>query len=245
MTIETSTANLIGGRDENEDTLAVFRDDARRRITAVVCDGLGGHTAGKTASATATKAFMAHCREHADADPATRLRNALYAANDAVRAAVTKNPRLHGMGTTLLGVEADETDPEPPDGGGSEPEEAPAAQWISVGDSPLWSCQNGQMCGLVNEMHNLPGSKHTLTSAVMGQDEIEDIDQGSIEFPAGDTLIAASDGLDALKNGRLLHFARTTPTRRLADVLANEAVAAGGKRADNTAVVVIHRKGGD
>ena len=97
------------------------------------------------------------------------------------------------------------------------------------------------MSALVNTMHNMPGSRSQLTSAVMG-DEIPDIDQGAIQFEPGDTLIAASDGLDTLKNGRLLHLARNTHILKLAGVLAEEAIAAGGPRADNTSVIAIRRR---
>ena len=240
MTIHLSTASLTGGRTENEDTLTVYHDKGRNRTTAVVCDGLGGHVAGKAASSTAAKAFVDHCRSHADTAPEARLRGALDAANDAVRDAIIKNPRLHGMGTTLLAVETgDDTEAHAGDDGSENAGES-EAHWISVGDSPLWSCQSGDLCALVNMMHNTPGLRNRLTSAVMG-DEIPDIDQGSIEFEPGDTLIAASDGLDTLKNGRLLHLARTTHILKLAGALADEAVAAGGPQADNTSVVAIHR----
>ena len=247
MKIQISTASLIGGRTENEDTLAVFHnlavlpDETRERTTAVVCDGLGGHAAGKTASSTASKAFIAHCRKNSQTDPATRLRGALDAANAAVRDAIEKNRRLTGMGTTLVAVEVETA----PDATRSEAERGTApvaeAHWISVGDSPLWSCQDDEMCELVNTMHNVPGSRHRLTSAVMGQDEIEDIDQGSIEFPAGDTLVVASDGLDALEKERLRHLTRTTHIFALATILAEEAVAAGGPKADNTTAIAIQR----
>ena len=240
MAIHLSTASLTGGRIKNEDTLTVHHDKDRNRTTAVVCDGLGGHVAGKTASSTAAKAFVDHCRSHADTTPEARLRGALDAANEAVLDAIIKNPRLHGMGTTLLAVETgDDTDAHAGDNGSENAGES-EAHWISVGDSPLWSCQGGDLCALVNTMHNMPGSRSRLTSAVMG-DEIPDIDQGSIEFEAGDTLIAANDGLDTLNNGRLLHLARTTHILKLAGALAEEAVAAGGPRADNTSVIAIQR----
>ena len=241
LTIQLSTASLIGGREQNEDSLAVHRDTRRGRTTAVVCDGLGGHVAGKTASSAAAEAFMAHCRDHAEAPPAFRLRDALQAANAAVRRAIIDDRRLTGMGTTLVAVEADDI----PDAGAGTAADGPApggtAHWISVGDSPLWSCQDGEVCGMVNTMHNVPGSSNRLTSAVMGQNEIEDIDQGSIEFPAGDTLILASDGIDALKNGRLLRLTHERHVLELARTLAGEAVAAGGPKADNTTVVAIRR----
>ena len=55
-----------GGREHNEDSIRLFKDD--ERCVCVVCDGLGGHQSGEVASALAADSLLesnpaeeAHC----------------------------------------------------------------------------------------------------------------------------------------------------------------------------------------
>lgn len=53
-------SSLIGGRKENQDTVGYA--ETGRGLLLVVCDGMGGGPAGKTASAIATNAIIAYVR---------------------------------------------------------------------------------------------------------------------------------------------------------------------------------------
>lgn len=57
---EGATSSFIGGRKENQDTVGY--SETSRGLLLVVCDGMGGGPAGKTASLIATKAILSYVK---------------------------------------------------------------------------------------------------------------------------------------------------------------------------------------
>lgn len=101
--IRGSVESLIGGRSENQDSYGM--SETRLGMLIVVCDGMGGGPAGKTASSIATQAIIDYVSgADPDAYPGNVLSDAVVAANEAVLAEVAKNPVLKGMGTTCVCV---------------------------------------------------------------------------------------------------------------------------------------------
>lgn len=95
--------SLIGGREENQDSYGMA--ETRLGMLAVVCDGMGGGPAGKTASLIATQAIIDYVSgAEADKIPASVLEDAAVSANECILAAVAENPALKGMGTTCVCV---------------------------------------------------------------------------------------------------------------------------------------------
>jgi len=93
-------------RENNEDTMRVVRpegtDLARHGLMAVVCDGMGGHLGGETASRIAADVIA---REYAaQDDPGEGLRAAVIAANRAIHDAAEADAALRGMGTTCTAL---------------------------------------------------------------------------------------------------------------------------------------------
>src|SRR5712691_6817990 len=90
-------------REENEDSVVVWRNKAGLDSLLIVCDGMGGHAAGQTASSIACKTFAAVLAEDGDEGPdLNRLKRACKQANSAVFDAARKNPEWAGMGSTLV-----------------------------------------------------------------------------------------------------------------------------------------------
>ncbi|MCY4638172.1 MAG: protein phosphatase 2C domain-containing protein [Acidobacteria bacterium] len=222
-------ATATGTRNRNGDTfrwrhapsLALDGDHP----VAVICDGLGGHAHGETASNTAAEAFM---QEYLTGSPAgatvpERLLAAVHAANDAIGEQCRKDPKLWDMGTTLTAaaITAD-------------------GLWrISVGDSPLrvWSRRNGELREL-GRRHNVAGHPHQLSSALQGV-QIPEIEAPVHAAPLrkGDAVILATDGLDTLSAETIAGIAAADAARpgsNLAWSLIEAVIAADRKKQDNT-----------
>ncbi len=91
-------------REGNEDAFCVVRPEGSGDpLLAAVCDGMGGHAAGETASRIATEVLVAQYRRH-PADPGKSLADAVRAANRAIHDAANRDPKLVGMGTTCTAL---------------------------------------------------------------------------------------------------------------------------------------------
>ncbi len=89
-------------RSHNEDAFAV--DPALGLY--VVCDGMGGHAGGEIAAREAAANFIAWARQlQRSADPVERLTAAISGANRVVYEMSMRQPRLRGMGSTLVALE--------------------------------------------------------------------------------------------------------------------------------------------
>ena len=200
---------INGDRPYQEDWFAyrVFNSDSGEgEVLMVLADGMGGHAGGAEASHTAASCFLDHFEE-ARGDVASRLRECLDAANQAVESRAAEDMSLANMGCTLVGCLVTGDD----------------MYWVSVGDSPLWLLEDGKLVRL-NEDHSMrpylealveAGQMteedlandyrvHQLRSAVMG-DELALVDQNRepMHLSAGQKLILASDGLETISEAEI------------------------------------------
>jgi PPM family protein phosphatase len=89
--------SLAGRRSTNEDAVIdVHFPDGRHLIA--VADGMGGHQSGEVASAMAIEVLNREVRT------GSSLRESLIAANSAIYDAARSDPRLNGMGTTMVAL---------------------------------------------------------------------------------------------------------------------------------------------
>jgi len=177
---------------------------AARGALFAVADGMGGHARGEVASRLAVEVLFTTFYT-APGEPAERFRRAMITANTAVRrAGILAAPEKAGenadaaplppMGTTLVAALVLET-------------------WVlfgNVGDSRAYLLQNGNLeqvsrdhtyfaeeirRGLVTkeEAAVLP-FRHLITRSMGSRDEV-DVDLFWRPWPAGSTLLLATDGL--------------------------------------------------
>ena len=87
-------------RAANEDYLG--KADTPNGRVVVVCDGMGGHVGGATASHIAVETILEFLRENFRNDPREAIGEAIDAANQAILNHARTHPELTGMGSTCV-----------------------------------------------------------------------------------------------------------------------------------------------
>ncbi|HEY0794682.1 MAG TPA: Stp1/IreP family PP2C-type Ser/Thr phosphatase [Acidisarcina sp.] len=180
-------------RPANEDAFGYRAEEG----IFVVCDGMGGAAAGEVASHASVKAFLNAFAdddlEHIS-DRASLLREAIAKANDAVFTLAQDDPRLRGMGTTLVALLVDED-----------------RAWVAhVGDSRCYRLRNNKLERLTDD-HSLVDEqvrrgqltaeealnsplRNVITRAIGSHGSVTP-EINEIDVHAGDVLLLCSDGL--------------------------------------------------
>ena len=196
-------------REENEDSVTVWRNKAGLDSLIVVCDGMGGHAAGQHASSIAVKTVTKVLSEDGQEGPEVdRLKKACREANTAVFEAARDNPEWAGMGSTMViaAVRSGELG------------------LLNVGDSPAYLFRNG-LGKMISQDHSWPAEqvrlglikpeeaenhplKHRLTRAVGVWDQIQPFTD-RMKLEEGDAIVLCSDGVETAgvgveEMGRLL-----------------------------------------
>jgi serine/threonine protein phosphatase PrpC len=196
-------------REGNEDA---FRERPDLGLY-VVADGMGGHEAGEVASGLTVQAIEAFIADTRDADlnqtwpfpydttktlHANRLIAAFRLANRRVAAAISADPSLKSMATTVAAVLLDA------DG---------QAHVAHVGDSRVYQWRDGVLRQLTDD-HSWVGEqvragtltrddaqrhpwRNVVTRAISGADDPE-VDVLEVAVKAGDRLLVCSDGLSSV-----------------------------------------------
>ncbi|WP_321490468.1 protein phosphatase 2C domain-containing protein [uncultured Hyphomonas sp.] len=242
-----------GKRPYQEDQIG-FQDngDVSTRLPAaiVLADGMGGHVGGRQAATIAVSTYLDHVSAKGVESIRAREKDALFAANEAIKAKVAKAPEMEGMGCTLVGLSIV----------GSQ------IRWISVGDSPLWLIDGDRITRL-NQDHSMAGAyadmvadgqmteeearnaprRNALRSAVSGG-AIDMIDHPEdwITAPPGAVVVLASDGLDTLSPSEIVSVVKSAPTNAeaISQKLIDNVLHHDRKNQDNVTVAVILMPGG-
>ena len=203
MQINFYQGQHIGQREEQQDAPGNLVLSPRHKLY-VLADGMGGQHGGQIAGKTVVAAFLGYFQQHGLHEAEQDLRQALQQANQALADTLRRQPELEGMGTTVIAVVVDETDNR--------------YSYISVGDSPLYSYNQGSL-RRINANHAFAEdlkrmiaageisseaaerhpARHAVTSAVMGKD-IAHIDCASGTLAPGELLLLASDGVQTLSD---------------------------------------------
>ncbi len=93
-------------RDHNEDAISIQPDDGRGYFLAIVCDGMGGHSAGEVASALAVGVLNEYIESEWGSGklPDELLREGFARANAKIDEQASLNPSAHGMGCTCVAI---------------------------------------------------------------------------------------------------------------------------------------------
>jgi len=245
---------VAGARPYQEDDFRITgfpgKDPDGCDLLLVLADGMGGHRGGAQASHLAVSTFVDTFKQ-STGGIAGRLRVSLDAANSAIGEYVAENASYSGMGCTVVGCVITED---------------ATAQWISVGDSPLWLLRAGRdgdagVLERLNDDHSMKpvleelvrlgrmtpdeardGGAHQLRSAVTGAEmELVDEEASPVSLAVDDRIVLASDGMETLAEyeiRRLCEGGRTSVVVA-ADLL--RAVEEKKQPTQDNATVVVYR----
>jgi len=181
-------------REENQDYMGLFQ--VKRRLLAVVADGMGGHSGGYEASRIAVDAMREVFVGDQDGAPTAVLTEGIESAQAKIRMVCEASPDLAGMGTTLVAVLVED-----------------GKAWVGhVGDSRAYHLRGGRLAHLtldhsrVNRMvregliqpdqvadHPMG---HILERTVgAGETVVPEIRPDPVALQAGDRLLLCSDGV--------------------------------------------------
>jgi PPM family protein phosphatase len=230
----------IGRRRQiNQDVVGIFQTPKGK--IAIVCDGMGGHTAGEYAAQTALTAIAQHFKTH----PNPTLNEAFELAQAQLEQQIRHNTYLDGMGTTAVVLLL----------------EKERATFAHVGDSRIYFFHN-QTLQQLSKDHTLvqelldqnaitPNQalthpkKHILLRALgteYYQPDVVSLDAQMQAMQVGDMFLLCSDGLyNELElfeiEGILLNFNLDIQTK--VEYLLRQANEKGGS--DNISVILIEK----
>ena len=252
MLFDAATAIGRGQRDYQEDAVVADFAIGADHGFAVLADGMGGHAAGDIASKIVVTEVFGELKlllgeaERAERDIAGHLSKIAHSANECIGAHVETAREHRGMGATLVAPVIFES----------------RLYWVSIGDSPLYLYRAGQFSQL-NEDHSMAPQidvmmanglidretalnhpdRNCLTSVLMGTD-IPRIDCKAepTQLRPGDVVVAASDGLPFLPDGRIraiVHRHRRRPADEIARALMEAVDGLEDPDQDNVSMAVV------
>jgi PPM family protein phosphatase len=248
--IKTASAGLTDvGRKRNHNEDSFLIDDELQLF--VVADGMGGHAGGGTASKIAVETIDRELRTAYEAKDSLFtfkgplqesplpevLRSAVERACQAIFLAAKEDPRLEGMGTTVISLLVNEDH----------------ALFAHVGDSRAYLVR-GDLIQQISEDHSLVNeqikagmitpeeAKHSryknIITRSVGYEQDVQVDVMGIIAEPGDVFILCSDGLaNMVEDTELREIAQRTPLAEMPKRLVDLANERGGD--DNITVIVV------
>ncbi len=227
-------------RQVNEDFLGSF--ESPNGDIFVVCDGMGGHIGGATASKLAVESIRNFFLHPVYSPVEEALSQALaYAHKQIIRYAV-QDPELEGMGTTCVVVLLKDN----------------LAHFAHLGDSRLYLFRNNTLSQLTkdhskvqnlidsgllthNEAFQHP-SRHILTKALGQGEPVADVSENPLKLSDGDILLLCTDGLTNMVTDAEIRqiLAEKISVDEKTVKLTQKANQAGGK--DNISVLIIEQE---
>ena len=217
-------------RSSNEDAYGVSAEHG----VYVVCDGMGGAAAGEVASALAVSEVLRVLtgRPEAEFDFSPLedvIQAAVRVANQTIHSRAQRDPQLHGMGTTLVGLVT----------------EGRRVLVFNVGDSRCYRMRNSSLIqisqdhslveeqvrlGTITHAEALRSPHRNIITRALGTESSVEPDLFELKAEAGDLFLLCSDGLTGELPDPLIEsmLAADLPLDELCARLVDAANRAGG-----------------
>ena len=228
-------------RKANEDHIGSLTNDqtSGNGDIFVVCDGMGGHVGGATASKKAVECILEYFKNDTHPNPILALEKAISFANEQIFLLSQDNPELKGMGTTCTALLQKDDN----------------VYIAHVGDSRIYLNTDSKLYRVTkdhsfvqklvdagqladSEMENHP-RKNELTRALGISSNVEvEVSEKPLIVKNGDKFLMCSDGLCGLVNDPTIsHVINKEKEFEAVDELIQLALNAGGN--DNISVDII------
>ncbi|MBR3909071.1 MAG: Stp1/IreP family PP2C-type Ser/Thr phosphatase [Clostridia bacterium] len=230
-------------RNTNQDSFAVNTLPGDSAV-AIVCDGMGGASAGDIASKTACEVISqyvlkSYTTSMTSEDIAKLLKNAIISANFEVFSLSKSDENLRGMGTTVVAAIVNEQQTVICNIGDSRAYllNADGLRQITRDHSMVQSLvESGK---LSQEEANTHPKKNIITRA-LGVEENLLIDSFCIDLTSNDKLLLCTDGLsNYVTSDEILQIVCDNSSDKAVEILIDKANLAGGR--DNITAVLIDR----
>ena len=198
------------------------------RCVCLVADGMGGHPAGDVASRIAIETLSAEpLNPHMDDEA---IIAAVRKANHTLFAAMERTPEVIGMGTTIAGLTACESE----------------IVTFNVGDSRIYRVRDGSVEQIstddseeiITSFMSMDFPTRALNQCLGGYPGVEEITPHVMREPAqpGSTYLICSDGLHDMLNDATIGACLTTDLDQSVRTLFECAMAEGG--IDNISIIL-------
>lgn len=241
--VQYSAYSVPGARESQQD--ALFAGEMKDTVLAVVCDGMGGMNGGEQASGMAVQMLVDAFYRQMPMEIPGFYRGIAGKIDEAVYGLERDGQRL-GAGTTIVSVTVR------PEG----------LYWLSVGDSRIYLFRRGQiLCpvpahnyrllldgmlaqGAIDQekyTQELPKAEALISFLGVGGIERMETNLNPFRLERGDQILLCSDGLyKSIPDRRIREILDSTMTLAVkVKWLVEEAVENGGRRQDNTSVVLL------
>ena len=230
-----------GLRSQNEDQYMILHTDSL--FAFAVSDGMGGHRAGETASATAVETLQQSLLL-GDASREAALSNAFTKANHAVHSLAQSDDSMYGMGCTLVAAICDEN----------------GFVAANVGDSRLYHFDGKSLKqithdhsfvaelvrrGIITREEAKTHPRRNLITRAIGTEEHVSADLFDCIWKPGDMLLLCSDGLcGVMDEAEMAAYLRNSvDLDATCAALISRALQLGSR--DNITVVLVANDGGN
>ena len=230
-----------GLRAQNEDCYMILNTETVHAVA--VSDGMGGHRAGETASATAVETLQ-RCLTDAGDEWEAALSHAFTEANHAVHTLAQSDDSMYGMGCTLVAAICD----------------ADRFVAANVGDSRLYLFDGKDLHqvthdhsfvaelvrrGIITREEAKTHPRRNLITRAIGTDDRTVADIFACDWKQGDMLLLCSDGLcGVIEDAETAAYLRNcTDLDATCAALISRALALGSR--DNITVVLVQNDGGN
>lgn len=192
--VSVGNAQIIGSRDEQEDSFAIAEND--NAIMAVVADGMGGYSNGKMVSSIVAQTFV---REFTNAVSIHPVEDFFISAANLSNRAVLDMAKGKMMGSTVVSAVIS-------DG---------CLQWASIGDSAIILFKDGELInlnkkhtyksvledqyisGMISEEQLINNPRQKRVTSYIGAEVLKDIEisEKPIKLKFRDKVLICSDGV--------------------------------------------------